>query len=103
MINYTKLFQLLGDKEMVDKYMALVQVEIPKELDQLKRHLNAKNYTEASVVAHSIKSQCQYMGLDACAELALKIERQTESLIWEIDPNNTFIDLEAKLQQILSE
>ena len=103
MINYSKLFQLLGDKEMVDKYMALVQVEIPKELNQLKSHLNAENYKEASVVAHSIKSQCQYMGLDVCAELALKIERQTESLIWNIDSNNTFIDLEAKLQQILSE
>ncbi len=103
MIDYGKLLDLLGDKNLVDKYITLVKVEIPKELDQLDKLIKAKEYSEASVVAHSIKSQCIYMGLDVCAALALNIEKQTENLQIEQSIEATLKKLKSSLGKYLSE
>lgn len=103
MIDYSKLLELLGDKILVDKYIALVKVEVPKELSQLDKLVVAKDYQEASVVAHSIKSQCIYMGLDDCAALALNIEKQTETLQIEQNLDDTLEKLKSSLGKYLSE
>jgi len=97
MINYEKLRNLLGDDEFVKKYLALVRIEVPNELKELNALIKVKDYKQASVIAHSIKGQCNYMGLEECAELALEIEQATESNEQEIN----IISRYEKLQHLL--
>jgi len=75
MISTTKLLQLFdGNKHLVEQYIVLVKKEIPKELLELEQFFNADNLKDASIVAHSIKGQCDYLDLSGCSSLAHKIE-----------------------------
>jgi len=63
-----------NNKHLVNQYIVLVKQEIPKELKALEEFLKTNNFDEASIVAHSIKGQCDYLDLSGCSSLAHKIE-----------------------------
>ena len=79
MIDRTKLETLLGgDEKMVLRFLDIFKTHTPEQLNLLKKYVAEKNWAQASITAHAIKSQCKYLGLDEIAEYAFKIEQLTE-------------------------
>ena len=79
MIDRTKLETLLGGNEtMVQQFLEIFKSQTPKQLSLLEQSITHKNWSQASITAHAIKSQCKYLGLEEIAEHALKIEQLTE-------------------------
>ena len=79
MIDRTKLEALLGsDPKMVQRFLDIFKSQTPEQLNQLREYITNKNWEQASITAHAIKSQCKYLGLEEIAEYAFKIEQLTE-------------------------
>ena len=75
MISKKKLLKLFdGNVHLVESYIELAKKEIPIELEELLIFLKRDNYKDASIVAHSIKGQCNYLDLKNCSLLAEQIE-----------------------------
>lgn len=79
MIDLNKLELMLdGDEAMVHRFIEIFKTQTPVQLDQLFELVTEKNWSDASITAHAIKSQCSYLGLDDIVEHANKIEKLTE-------------------------
>jgi len=79
MLDLTKLESLLGGNEkMVNRFIDIFRTQTPQQLNSLTDAISKSNWSEASITAHAIKSQCKYLGLDDIAELASRIEQLTE-------------------------
>lgn len=78
MIHRDKLIQLLGDAQLADKYIELARKELPAQLEKLEQAITDHDWPAAAVVAHGLKSQVDYLGLDACAAQAQEIEQICE-------------------------
>ena len=79
MIDRSKLETLLGDdSKMVQRFLEIFKTQTPKQLNLLIESVAKKNWDQASITAHAIKSQCKYLGLEEMAEHAFKIEQLTE-------------------------
>jgi len=62
---------------LAEKYIAMVNVEISKELAILDTHIATKNFKGASVVLHAIKRQCDYLAFSNCKRLNdFRIEKE---------------------------
>ena len=74
-----KLKKLLGnDEKMVAQFLDIFKKETPKQLSELRRAIENKNWDSASNIAHGIKSQVKYLDLKAIAEMAYEIENCAE-------------------------
>ncbi|MBS3914195.1 MAG: Hpt domain-containing protein [Bacteroidetes bacterium] len=62
------------DEKMVQKFLQLFCSAIPQDLNKLKQYMHESDFKLASVTAHSIKSQCAYLGLDLARLMAEKLE-----------------------------
>jgi len=79
MIDRTKLNALLGDDpKMVQRFVDIFTAQTPEQLLQLKKSVINKEWDMASITAHTIKSQCEYLGLEELTALTFKIEQLTE-------------------------
>lgn len=79
MIDRTRLKALLGDEEsLVNKFLDIFKDQTPQQLRQLKAGVAGKDWEQVALLAHGIKSQCRYLGLNAAAELAQQIEKQAD-------------------------
>lgn len=79
MIDRSKLETLLGgNPQMVQRFLDIFKCQTPEQLKLLKDSVAEKNWDQASITAHAIKSQCNYLGLEEIAEFAYKIEQLTE-------------------------
>lgn len=78
-MNWQRLQQLFGgDEELVKKFMAVFQSEMPKLAASLETAAAAGDWDEVSNTAHIMKSQLNYAGFEAQAQLALRIEKNAE-------------------------
>lgn len=78
-INHDRLIKLFGDEARARRFVALFESQLPEELDRLDRFLAEKNWADASIVAHGLKSQCRYLGLDEAGDLLEKMEAAPEN------------------------
>lgn len=103
MIHTSKLLHLFdGNEHLVSQYVVLVKKEIPRELEELKAFLNANNFKDASIVAHSIKGQCDYLDLNECAEIAFKIETIANKNSFKNDKFSLYNQLKENLSNALA-
>jgi HPt (histidine-containing phosphotransfer) domain-containing protein len=65
------------DEAMVKRFLSVVCEALPDDLLKLKSYLLAKDFELSSITAHSIKTQCAYLGLNEAQDLAYKIELVT--------------------------
>lgn len=73
-IHTERLRNLLGSEEAAQKFVNLFRQQLPGQLDALQNALTAGDWETAGNVAHGLKSQCRYMGLDAAADLLQQLE-----------------------------
>lgn len=79
-INRPKLKAFLAnDEKKVQQYLSLFSAQLPVHLDQLQNCLEKGALEQASIIAHDLKSQFRYLGLEQIAEIAYAIEQQAEN------------------------
>ncbi|MBR9920047.1 MAG: Hpt domain-containing protein [Bacteroidetes bacterium] len=101
MIDRDKLLELLGSEEMADKLIDIFQSEAPGQLAELNSLVGSGDWAAASIVAHSIKSQVAYLGLDQAEYLAREIEEKTRKEA-DLDSVAELVDdLDSELQSYL--
>ena len=80
MNDLTKLQRLLGgDSKKVARFITIFKNEIPRQLQQLSDDMASGQYEELGIVAHSIKSQVNYLGRNDIAILAKDLETSAEN------------------------
>lgn len=82
---------LMGnDERIVEKFINIFKNQIPRQLQELKLHYVNQDGASLSIVAHSIKSQLNYIGVPALVDQIITIETMvdegnTEALGQRID------------------
>ena len=80
MIDLNRLEELLhGNKELIEKFIHIFKAQTPVQLSALDKSVHEEDWSQVSITAHAIKSQCKYMGLDKIADHAYKIELLSEN------------------------
>ena len=103
MISKEKLLHLFdGNSQLVESYIELAKKEIPIELEELLVFLKRDNLKDASIIAHSIKGQCNYLDLKDCSVLAEKIEIKAGTNEFENDKFRLYDKLKFSLSEALS-
>jgi HPt (histidine-containing phosphotransfer) domain-containing protein len=103
MISKNKLLQLFdGNDHLVESYIELAKKEIPIELDELLIYLKRDNYKDASIIAHSIKGQCNYLDLKNCSYIAEQIEIKADKNEFLNDKYHLYDKLKFELEEALS-
>jgi HPt (histidine-containing phosphotransfer) domain-containing protein len=78
-MNLQRLKSLLNnDDQLVIRFINVFKKETPKQLKSLGIALKANQLKEVALIAHAIKSQLRYMGLDQLAALAAQLEKDAE-------------------------
>ncbi len=79
-IDRPKLKALLAnDEKKVKQYLSLFKAQMPVHLEQLQNCLEKGELEQVSILAHDLKSQFRYLGLEQIAEIAYAIEQQAET------------------------
>ncbi|HMR87037.1 MAG TPA: Hpt domain-containing protein [Saprospiraceae bacterium] len=78
MIDVSLLKTLFDDDAMIRKYLLVFRSDVPMSLDELKESIKNMDWDNASITAHSLKSQLQYLKEDEISKLAYEIERRCE-------------------------
>ena len=74
-MNTDTLRNLLGnDDALVARFVGIFKSQTPEQLNELAQFLDEQDWENASVVAHTIKSQCRYFGLEEEADWCQSIE-----------------------------
>lgn len=72
--NTEHLRNLLGSEASAQKFVALFEQQLPVQMETLRQSFSNADWETASNVAHALKSQCRYMGLDDVAALLQQLE-----------------------------
>lgn len=102
-MNFERLYELLGDEQMVKKFLAMFCEQTPQQLKTMKDSATAGEWEMVSVTAHAIKSQLRYLGLDELAESAWKIESLAESAVEKEAIPGRIASLENSIDAIIRE
>ena len=82
MIDVSLLKVLFDDDVMIRKYVMVFRADVPTSIYELKDSIENLDWDNASITAHSLKSQLQYLKEDEVSNLAYEIEKLCEDL-WE--------------------
>ena len=101
MINRVHLADLFGgDEAMVERFIGIFKMQTPQQISELKAAVDEENWPQVAILAHTIKSQCAYLGLDSITNTAHLIEQQAEQQNFTPIPK-IFKQLEQDLSPIL--
>ncbi|GJM32509.1 MAG: hypothetical protein DHS20C18_15100 [Saprospiraceae bacterium] len=104
MLDRSKLNSLMGgDEKMVQKFLEIFKTQTPNQLAELKYSITNESWEQASIIAHAIKSQCKYLGLEQSAEWASKIEQLAEEKSDTFLIPGLLVQLEDKLLLIIDD
>lgn len=70
----SRLSNLLGSDDAAARFIELFKQQLPAQLADLRAALESGDFESAGIVAHGLKSQCRYVGLDEAANLLQKLE-----------------------------
>jgi HPt (histidine-containing phosphotransfer) domain-containing protein len=68
-----------NDERLVKKFLGVFIRETPKQLKALGAALKTNQLKEVALIAHAIKSQLRYLGLDNLAAVAQQLEKGAEN------------------------
>lgn len=75
MINRTLLLNLFDQNaSFVDRVLLIFKEQVPIQIAELRTALDQQDFETASISAHNIKSQSNYLGLTDMVELCQSIE-----------------------------
>ncbi len=102
-MNIEKLKSLLdNDDKLVARFLGIFKTEIPKQLSELSGAIENKDWEKASAIAHGIKSQAKYLGLQEIAATAYRIEENAEKEAGLESLPNYLLELEAALLEVVN-
>jgi len=78
MIDVSLLKVLFDNDEMIRKYLVVFRDDVPVSLFSLKDYITNLDWDNASITAHSLKSQLQYLKEESVSNLAYEIEKLCE-------------------------
>lgn len=78
MIDVSLLKVLFDDDAMIRKYLVVFRDDVPVSLLSLGDYIANLDWDNASITAHSMKSQLQYLKEDQVSNLAYEIEKKCE-------------------------
>ncbi len=79
MVDLHRLRQLMGnDEEMVKKFLNIYKTEVPEQLERLEKFIKNEDWNDVSMLAHSIKSQSKYLGIEEIVQQAYEMEKMAE-------------------------
>jgi len=100
-VNLSALYGYLDNNtEMVKRFLRLFCHAAPADLMELRKNMEMGDHNMGSVLAHSIKTQCTYLGLLEEAALAASIEHAQEN---QQTPISALDELEYRLQKEILE
>jgi HPt (histidine-containing phosphotransfer) domain-containing protein len=92
MIDISLLNTLFDDEILVRKYLTVFKNDAPQIIAGLKENIKNLDWENASITAHSLKSQLQYLKESEASDLAYQIEK--------ICDNTTLIDHDLLIKYI---
>lgn len=75
MIDVSLLKSLFEDDQMIRKFLSVFKADVPITLADLRARIISHDWEHASIVAHSLKSQLQYLKEDEASNVAFNIEK----------------------------
>ena len=76
MIDLPRLKSLLGNNDRrVARFLDIFKTKSPQRLQSLKEALAKNDWGQVAILAHTIRGQCGYLGLDEMEKMALQIEQ----------------------------
>lgn len=63
------------DYELLDEAIAIFKEEAPKHLSAIKKYLELGEFQEASIHAHTLKSECAAVGASKAQTVSLNMEK----------------------------
>ncbi len=78
MIDVSLLKVLFDDDGMIRKYLVVFRDDVPVSLLSLRDDIKNLDWDNASITAHGLKSQLQYLKEESVSNLAYKIEKKCE-------------------------
>lgn len=70
-----------GNDDFVRKMMSLFVDTIPPAIEELKQHLNEKNWHALGAVAHKIKPSIDTMGISSLKDIIRSVEKNGKEMI----------------------
>lgn len=102
-MNLQRLKSLLNnDDQLVERFIEIFIRETPKQLTGLGNAIKTKQYKEAALIAHAIKSQLKYIGLDDLAAVAARIEQETDNNLVSDKLSVLFRKLHHEILQVIN-
>lgn len=75
-LDYLK--KLLGDENIVARFLELFRQQMPVQLADLQNQIAGQDWENAGATAHAIKGQLRYLREEEAAELAYRLEQLAE-------------------------
>lgn len=97
-VNLIQLYELVGKKEdKLLKYIDIYLKQVPEDLEKLKEAFERHEWEDLAKLAHKIKGNVGYMGIDSIREDLITLEKQKEQ-VGNIDDIS---DLVGKIEEII--
>lgn len=87
MIDTSVLSQLFDSEETIRKFVTYFLEDIPKNMDALTDAVQNKDYENAAILSHNIKSQLKYLNEQNSVQIAAEIEAVCDA------PNDSNADM----------
>ncbi|MEL7833738.1 Hpt domain-containing protein [Fodinibius sp. Rm-B-1B1-1] len=69
----------MGDQSIVIEVTETFLSDAPNALKEIKKHSRDRNWSALAKVAHKVKPNFKYMGMDRASEIIVDIEQQAKS------------------------
>ncbi|HET9825165.1 MAG TPA: ATP-binding protein, partial [Chitinophagaceae bacterium] len=92
-----------GDKEFEKNMMKTFTEQIPRELDDLKKAIGARNFKKIGSIAHNMKSTISFLGIHQLTPLLEQIETDSHGKNGITRINENFVSVEATCQLAIRE
>lgn len=105
MIDTSLLRTLFEDDSMINRYLTVFRQDVPISMSDLKSSVANEDWENASIIAHSLKSQLSYLREQSAAFIALQLEKICEA---DVAPDmgqvhNEIGELERELERIFAD
>ena len=103
-LNFSHLTQLIGeDSEFIIEVLEIIESETPDTLEEMKLHLQKKNYSRLSGTAHKYKSSINVLGSQELIALVKNIELKAKNHPEHKELENLMQDFEFACKSLMDQ
>lgn len=103
-VNLESLYDLVGrKKEKLVKYIDLFLKNVPKDFKVLKIDFELGKWEDCAKIAHKIKGNAGYMGMEKAKELLAEVEKLKDVVARENNNNDIVSELETVIKKAVAD